>query len=417
MAKAKPAAKAAPAPTVEEVVEVGAGTVISFLGYGEDVDEADQFLTAGEQYTVAAISEDGNPLVEIENPDFNPKKKVTDDNSKTVQVEVLPEEYEVVNGEEAAEEAPVEEAPAQKPAAKTAPAKKTAPAAKTAPAKKAAAAPAKKAAAKTPAAAPEEKEPVNETPDLDNEDADVLALIEGEGVDLVAVAQDLEHEAGSVEWKLGGVLYHIKKDAAHTKMLDEKGKRIKDYDGAGGFELFLQHNFNIEYRKATYLIKIYRDFTIAGITNPSEKLAAIGWTKGKVIAENLGKDGVADPEELIELAGETTVDELKSTIKEQIVEVGGTKTKGEKKKRVVLKFRLWEEEGATAKAVLEAVQEANGLKSLDEALSHIIGEYAAEHGLGGEATEEVAPKQTAGKPAARAAAKAPARRAAAQAAA
>ena len=393
MAKAK-AAEAAP---VEEAA-FEAGQSVKFLGYGEDVPDNERVLEEGVVYEIIEVTENGNPLVEIENPDFNPKKKENaETNPKLIQVECFPEEVEVV---EAEEEAAAEEAPA-KPAAKTAgkgkaAATKEAPAAKTT-AKggakgKAAEAPAKKTAAKKGAAKPEpevaDEEKVDPLEvDLDNEDAEIVALVEGSD-DLIATVQELEAEVGHTEWKMAGLLYHIKKAKTY---LEIEGAAESGYDdGVEGFRKFLLDYFNIDYRKAMYLIEIYVNFTLAGIENPGEVVATLGWTKAQKIAKPMLIEG-QDPAELVELAEQTAANDLSEIIKER-VSVGGEKgTAGEKKKRITLKFRFFEAEAATVETVLNSVKDELGLKDVGDALLHIISEYDATHS--GAAAEE-APAQT-----------------------
>lgn len=393
-AAAKPAAKQVETPAEDEGVALEVGMNVRFLGYGDDVPEEDRILEENAVYQIVSFTEPegddpgGNPAVAVEGVEGP--------------VEVLPEEIEVVEDEPApvkpaAKTAPAKAAPA-KTAAKTAPAKTapakaaTKPAAKTAPAK--AAAPAKKTAAakKEPEPEPEVSAEDPDTPDLENEDAEVLALIEGQE-DLIAVAQDLEARAATNEYQFGGVLYHVKKNKSYLNV--DGGDA---YAEKGGWEKFLQDYFNIEYRKAQYLIKIYVHFNLAGIEDAAATVAQIGWTKAKTIAEELSKEG-ANTGELIELATNSSVVELQQAIQSS-KEVGGTK--GEIKKVVTLRFRYMEEEGASITAVLDAAKEQFALKDQAEALSKIILDWGAEN-AGGKATAETAPAQRA--PARKAAAK------------
>lgn len=391
----------APAPVEEVVEETGAfdvGSSITFLGYGADVAEADQFLTAGEVYEVVGFTEaegedpGGDPIVRIDNPGFNAKKKETEDNPKTLDVAVFAEEYEVA----AAEEEPVEEVAAQAPApaakkaaVKTAPAKTAAPAAKTA-----APAAAKKTAKAAPAPVVEEPaEDPDALPDLENEDEEVLALVNGD-VDLIEVAQNLEATAARSEYQLGGVLFHIKK-AKQYEELDEGIYKVN-----GGWAEFLKSYFNIEYRKAQYLIQIYIAFTQAQIENPADVVARLGWAKAQKISVPMAEEG-AVVGDLIALAEANTVVDLSTALKEQI-EVGGTP--GAKVSRITMKFRYDEEEGASINAILAAVQEANGLKDIAAALSFVVNDWASHNGVA-KAKAAAAPAQTrtVGKPVAKAA--------------
>lgn len=476
MAKAKPA-------VVEEVEggEIEVGSMVRFLGYSEDTPEAERVLEEGVEYSVAELpgEEDGEPtgyILQAANPDFNPKKKVTEANPEFIEVEVFEEEIELVDGEEEAEEAEEEgeeeaeeegdltleevegmdkaellalakdndikltvaqkktadtiravvvdvlglgeeeeaseeeeeEAPAPvkakgkaaaaKPAKEAAPAKGKAAAKEAAPAKgKAAAAakPAKGAAKATPAkVAPVDED---EMPDLEGEDESVLALIEENSDDLVGLAQSIESEVSASEYRLGGVLYHIKKAKKYLEI--EGGEQ---YDEKGGFQKFLIDHFNIGYRKAQYLIEIYISFTQAGIADAADVVARIGWTKAQKIAAPMMADG-ADIDGLIDLAEKNAVVDLSEMLKEQI-EVGGSKTPGTKVTRLTLKFRYTEEEAQIVEDVLNVAGEKLGTSG-EQALFQILSEWAV--------ANNVETAQTA-KPVAKVVGKAPAKTAAAK---
>lgn len=392
-AKSAPAKKtiaAAPAPApVEQEAEAGAvdvGTAVTFLGYDENVPAEEQFLTQGETYEIAGFTEasgddpnaadydaGGDPYVMIANPSYNPKARETDANPKQIAIPLYEGEYEVAGD--------AEPDPAAAPAA-------VAPAAKTAPAKTAG-----KKAAPAPVAAAEpegEAEDPDAMPDLEGEDEEVLALINGER-DLIEVAQELEATAATSEYRLGGVLFHIKKDKAFLNV--EGGEQ---YGEKGGFGTFLKDYFNIEYRKAMYLIDIYVAFTQAQIENPAEAVARMGWAKASKIARPMQLEG-ANPTDLVSLAESNTLADLSTAIKEQ-VEVGGTRTPGTSVTRTTLKFRLLEQAGATVTQVLEAVQSAQSFKDIGEALVYVISDWAANNAPA--AAAAAAPRQGAvGKPA------------------
>lgn len=405
--KAAPAAKQEAVEVLDEINEVG--QTVRFMGYGADVEEADQILVEGETYEVIGFTEaegddpGGDPIVSIENPDFNPKKKEhPETNPKTLDVQVFAEEVELVTDEAEAEPEPEPAKPAKaaKPAAtkgkaEAAPAKPAATKGKAEKAAPAKAVPAKvaKALKNAPPEVEDEEEVSHDILDtvLENEDAEVMALVEGSD-DLIATAQELDSRAAATEYQFGGILYHIRKEKAYLKV--DGGEA---YAEKGGFEKFLQEFFNIEYRKAMYLIKIYIGFNVAGIENAAETVAEMGWTKASKIAPLMMVEG-QKPEELIELAKTSTVSDLSTAIMDS-KRIGGSP--GTAKARLTLRFRFFEEEASTVNAILEAAKEQLTLKDIGEALSHIVQEWAQEHG-GGEATKETAPKQkTAAKPAAK----------------
>lgn len=269
------------------------------------------------------------------------------------------------------------------------------------------------------AKAPAEKPPVtkapvvapldpDEVPDLDEalEDAGVLAMIEGD-VDLISVAQGLESEVASNEYRLGGILYHIKKNKLHLAV-DKKGKLIEpEYGEPGGFKKFLMDNFNLDYRKATYLIDIYVNFTLAGIENAAEVVGNIGWTKASKIAKPLGLEG-ADVDGLLDAAEKNTVADLSTIVKEQFT-VGGTPgtpgTPGTTVSRTTLKFRYVEEEAAVLEDALKAIADQFGL-SPEAALYQVVTDAHATMLAGGEEQEEPEVQTTPAKRGGRATARA-----------
>lgn len=477
-------AKAKPAPVVEEVEDgaIEVGSMVRFLGYSEDTPEEERVLEQGTEYEVTELptEEDGEStgyILQAPNPDFNAKKKASEANPEFIEVEVFEEEIELADeaveseaeeadavtydelaeldkagllafakdndvkltvaqkktedslraalaehfGVEAEEEEEAEEEPV-KPAAKAkaAPkaAAKAAPAAKGKAAVKETAAPAKgkgKAAAAAKPAKAVAKAPVEEEelPELEGEDESVLALIEENRADLIGLAQNLESEVAASEYRLGGVLYHIKKDKAYLSV--EGGEQ---YDEKGGFQKFLIDHFNLGYRKAQYLIEIYVSFTQAGIADAADVVARIGWTKAQKIASPMMEDG-ADVDALIELAENNVVTDLSEMLKDT-VEVGGSRTPGEKKTRLTLKFRYLEEEAGIVEDILNVAGEKLGTSG-EQALFQILSEWAVANNVetaqkeepkakakvvGKAAPAKAAPAKAAAKPAAKARAKA-----------
>lgn len=382
---------------------------VTFKGYAEDVPEEEQLLVEGETYTVAEVNDKEKSLaVSIDNPDFNAKKKESDSNPKTILVDVFFDEVDLADedGEDEDEDEAAEEAPKAKAktkaAAKPAPAKskakdedeaededgdgdgddedaaEEAPKAKT----KAKAAPAKAAAKTKEKAAPakgkakadpkakakgkakdEKEEEADAFPALETEDEEILALIDG--ADVLELAEELVEDSAALDYKLGGVLYHVRLSKAYQD-LDPA------YKENGGFGLYVKDKLNIEYRKAMYLIDIYYKFNLFGID--ASKVQELGWTKCSKIAAVMTDDNA---EELVELAEKSSVSELNDTIKESYKEVGGTK--GEKRRKVAFKFRLWEDQASAVEETIKATAESMGFKDLSDAFEHIVMEWAAEH--------------------------------------
>lgn len=445
-------------------MNVKKGDKVIFKGYEETPEDGADLLVEGNEYEVAEVNkEDGSVAVIVDNPDFNPKKKESESNARTILTDIFFEELELpkgskakpaaktpakgkakaeepeddadeegeedADGEDEAEEEPAPKAKTKAPAktaAKAAPAKgkakpkaeepedepeegdegedgdeeEPAPkkaAAKKAPAKAAAKTPAKKAAAKSKAPvkskakakAKEEEAEESDDPygDLDEEqeDQEILGLV-NDAEDILELARETVEETSALEYKLGGVLFHVRKSGAY-KELDER------YAEKGGFALYLLEQLNIEYRKAMYLVDIYYKWNKFGLE--PEKVAQIGWAKAAKIAAVMDEDTA---EELIELAENNTVADLVDHIKTTYKEVGGTK--GEKKVIKLFKFKLAESAGIAVEEVLQSVAAGMGLKNLDEAFEHIVMEWSTEHPIEAPAKKvsgKAATKQTNGK--------------------
>lgn len=373
MAKGNKAAKSAPA-------DIVVGSFVSFLGYAVDVPDEQRILTKDAVYPVTDLTDNGF-IVRFPNPEFDSTLPENDDaNPANVESEVFREEVALTAAP--AEAAQVAPAPvATKIKAGKAPASAVVPLKKAKLGKQ----------VKEPKVAvskEEEEEAAAANDDLpvltvEQEDADVLAIV-NESKDLVATAQGLEGDIGRSEYRMGGVLYHIKR----SKSFEELNPVYKEN---AGFAAFLKDYLNIDYRKAMHLIEIYVTFSMLGIDDPASKVAAIGWTKASKIVKPMN-DAANDPQELLTLAQENTVADLVIAIREQTVHVGGVK--GEAKKRISMKFRFFEEEGISLVEILRAAREQQGLKNDDEALSYILADWAATNG-GGLADVEKAPKQTA----------------------
>ena len=380
------------------------GEMATFKGYSETPEDGQDFLVEGEQYEIAEVNEKESSVAVIApNPDFNPKKKENEEtNPKTILTDVFFEELEDPDGEQE----PEEEAPAKgkgKTAAKAAPAKADSkvvplkgkgkakaeeeePEEEPAPAKgkgKAAsakttakAAPAKGKAAKAAPAKGKAKSEDDDTEatdpyaDLgeDAEDQEILGLV-NESEDILELAKEVAEESAAIEYRLGGVLFHVRKSKAYEE-LDAR------YKEKGGFSVYLLEHLNIEYRKAMYLIDIYYKWNKFGL-DPA-KVAQVGWAKAAKIAAVMTEENA---DELVELAENNTVADLVENIKTSYKEVGGTK--GDKKKLKLFKFKLFESQADAVEEVLASVMGAMNFKNLDEAFEHIVMEWATEHPIEG----------------------------------
>lgn len=412
------------------VIEFQPGQMVIFKGYDESVPADERILTEGESYKFVEYDEvDGVRLafVQAPNPDFDEKKKEhAENNPRMIEVDAMPEELELAADDGAAAEAePAAEAPAKPagkgrakatPAAEAAaeapakPAGKGKAAAKTeAPAKpatKTAKAPAKKAA---PAAEAEGED--GETPiELEGEDEAVLQILADNPTadDLIAAAQGLEADVAVSEYRLGGILFHLRNSKQYLEV--EGGEA---YAENGGWGKFVMDFFNLQYRKAMHLIEIYVNYTQAGIENPAEHVAKVGWSKAAMIATYLNHPDFVEGKtaeqiekhvnNLLEAAENNTSEDLRAVIKET-VSVGGSKTTTEgaqKVTRVTYKMRFTEEDAATVENTLKLAQERLGQNSIEDTVLMILGDWAANNLGGDNAAEQATNKAAAPKGATR----------------
>lgn len=371
---------------IELVSDDEGGEVASGEGEGEDEGgEGEEEGVVDYAYLTTLTKEELLELAAAESVKLTAAQKKTD---KTL-VAALAKAWEL----EPEAPAVIEQAPA-KGKGKAA-AKEPAPAPK-GKGKAAEAKPATKGKAATkPAAAETDPVDPDAVPDLEGEDEAVLALIEGAD-DLVAVAQELESNVAVSEYQLGGVLYHIKKEKLHLAT-DKKGKLLDpEYGEAGGFKKFLMDHFNVEYRKAAYLIDIYINFTQAGIENPSEVIGTLGWTKASKISKYLILEN-ADADALLEAASKNTVADLSTILKEQFdLDGGGEGSSGAKGTRITLRYRYVESEANAFEDALKSLADQWGIKPEDALFQIVIDAHAREvAGGGAEEEEEETPPETA----------------------
>ncbi len=363
--------------TMATKAKFAVGQQVVFNGYADDVPDAERVLVEGETYELAEVSaKDETVSIQVDNPDFNPKKKESDTNSRLILVDVFFDEVsepaEEVADEEVEAEAEVEEEPAPRARTKAPAAAKAAPVAakgKVAPAAKGKAAPVAKGKAiakpKVKEEAPEEE--ADHFPELDSEDADIVTLV-SESADLLELATELLEDQGAIDYKLGGVLYHLR-----------LGKTYQEADAAyaekGGWGKYIEDKLpGLGYRKAMHLIEIYYNFNLHGID--AAKVQELGWTKCSKIAAVMNDENAG---ELVELAEGSSVSELNDAIKESYKEVGGVK--GEKRKKIQFKFRLWEDQASAVEETINGVAAQMGFKDVSDAFEHIVMEWAAEHPL------------------------------------
>lgn len=352
---------------------------VKFVGFadGGGIPENGEHLKVGEVYTIDKIEEGEDDIAYtllVESPDFDPDKRAhKTKNPRYLKVETFADELEAAparktrrkkaTAEEVTEEQATE-APAEAPAKKATTAKKTT---------------AKKSTTKAKAEEKtEEKKEENQLPahlkgvrdfeviDEAIEDQDIVELVR-ETEDICQLAKELAQESASAEFRLGGILYHVRKDGSYIALDPET------YSAREGFARYCEQELGLSYRKAMYLAKTYASFCKVGLT--SDQFASIGWSKAKELASVVTEE---NKDQLIEMAQNSTVVDLIDNIKESYSSVSGTQQR-EVVKKVTFKFRLVEEAAASIKHFLETAKDSTGLDSLDAVFEHIVQEWAQEH--------------------------------------
>ena len=349
------------------------GDKVVFIGFSsesEDPPENADLLEEGGIYAISAVSAEDEDevayLLEVENPDFDPKKRASKANAKTLTVDVFQDEIEADDtaeeeAEEEAEEVEEEEEVAPKKAAKKKVAKKKV-------AKK-------KVAAKKAAVEDEEgEEEDTELGDLirlsdDQQDEEIMALV-SDSEDLVETAQDAVAESTTADYRMGGILYNLKLRGAYKQHGDGQ------YAEKGGWAKFCDEVLGLQYRKAQYLLDIYAKFRFHGLG--ADEVAKLGWTKcsqmASIMDEGMKK---AEVKALVKTAEKSTVEELKASIQE-VKQREGKDTR-ETTTFVTMKFRFTEEQGQVNREAIEACMKMHGYTKEEEAISHILTEWAQQN--------------------------------------
>jgi hypothetical protein len=376
------------------------GQEVVFTGFTAESEEEypdnAELLEQDEVYEIASLQEsDDNEtayLLRAENPDFDEDKRETKANPSHILVDVFADEIsgdvpeseeeedeeeedegdedegEEEEDEDEDEEEEEEPAPRSKKKTKNKSVSKKKGKKKASSKKKT-----KKKSSKKLATRADDEEEEEVDPDLkdmiilteEEEDQEILDLVNAAD-DVVELAQEYAEEAMATDYKLGGILYHVKISKAYKDV--NKGA----YAGKGGWADFVSNELNLEYRKAQYLVDIYAKFNKYGIGG--DKVAELGWTKAAQVSRVMSAENA---EELVELAESSSVEDLKDTVRETYAVKGATP--GERVKRITLKYRLAEDAGQIIAEYMNAAAESLGLDNPSEVFQHVVTEWAEEH--------------------------------------
>lgn len=175
------------------------------------------------------------------------------------------------------------------------------------------------------------------------------------------VARELTEEIDCNYFKLGGVL---------AKIQDESWW---EGEGYASFQVYIQAELGMPYRKAMHLINIYDHLVESGI--PYEKVKNLGWTKLKEIAPILNEDNVEDWVDTAEnMNNLQLMDEVKEFKKNDSMggDDAGEKVKSAIKTKI---FKLHKDQQEVVEEAIEAAKEACGSEYDSVALEYICLDF------------------------------------------
>ena len=174
------------------------------------------------------------------------------------------------------------------------------------------------------------------------------------------VARELVEGIDCNYFKLGGVL---------AKIQDESWW---EGEGYASFQVYIQAELGMPYRKAMHLINIYDHLVESGI--PYEKVKSLGWTKLKEIAPIINEDNVDDWVDTAEnMNNLQLMDEVKDFKKGDTPDDKvGEKVKSAVKTKI---FKLHKDQQETVEEAIEVAKEACGTEFDSVALEYICLDF------------------------------------------
>lgn len=175
----------------------------------------------------------------------------------------------------------------------------------------------------------------------------------------ISIGKELLESQEYSEFKLGGIL----------SVIDING--YWQQTGAESFKSFIQEHYNIQYRKANYLMKIYNSLVVSGVD--WEQVNHIGWSKLKEICEKLTTENV---DTWVKLAESNTVVNLIEEIKKRDGDGNPKEPKPDKNDAdtpnvSTRTFRLHEDQKATVNDAVEMVKEQLDTEHDSTAITHM----------------------------------------------
>jgi hypothetical protein len=174
---------------------------------------------------------------------------------------------------------------------------------------------------------------------------------------------------------LGGILALVEQDRAWVKAKDSQGNNFSD--DLVGCKAYMAEALNLDYRKARYLIDIFRTTQAAGLSEAD--VIKHGWSKVRECVRLLTKDNAS---ELIGLMDDMPYAEFKDEMKKRLTS-DGAKVHGNTKAVVAkLTFALHNDQADMVQSALERAKQSmidsgeNDSPTESEALVYILTEWS-----------------------------------------
>lgn len=186
--------------------------------------------------------------------------------------------------------------------------------------------------------------------------------------DYIEVAHSLIDNINQNFFYLGGVLAHIFFENVFKETHED-------------WDAFCQENFGFKGRKGRYWIDIYLTYSqLPGFD--VKQLPDIGWSKAAELARYITEE---NQDELVELAKESNITDLKATLKTDYTSEGVTSSGRQasrssgKVKRVTYSFKLFEDQAEGVNLVLDEARKVLGIDDLNQVFEQIVMGWASEN--------------------------------------
>ncbi len=197
--------------------------------------------------------------------------------------------------------------------------------------------------------------------------------------DILETAKATFEDAKKQFFYFGGLLAKIYHENLYSpKDLNWQGSK----EGRDAWEHFVENNFGLKGAVARGYIDIY--MSISALPKfDLNRLGAIGWSKAAEISKYITEENA---DELLELAEDKPITELKEELKTNYVDADGktpsgrtTRSSGDKIKMTDFNFRLFEDQATSVSFIMEEAKKKFGHENMAETFEAIVTEWASDH--------------------------------------